>query len=220
MSDLMTRGGELSHERVYYVQDGPTQYGPHSEVEIAELVQSGQIAPTAMICQSGWPSWAVMPAGIAALAPQASAADALAASIPRTRTHRVQVERAAASSRARLAKPRSSFAAAFMATLGVCVALLVVGFFSGFFGGFVTAVHPVVTREAYDQVAPGMSYERVLQIVGHAPTESEASAIRGFGDIVPPIDSADYVWRNADGSGMGAVFVNNRMTLKVQKNLR
>jgi hypothetical protein len=147
-----------------------------------------------------------------------SAADALAACVQAGADVTITISRPR---RVGTTPEQSSFGKAFMITIGIIVALAVAGFASGFIQGFIVAVQkPLVTRAQYDQIETGMSYERVVGIIGSTPTQSGASASEGFGNLIPPTHAAVCVWRNPDQSAMLGMFLNDHLTTKVQQNLK
>lgn len=64
MSDLgdiaaarATSGHPPGTDRVWTVHDRGRQFGPHTEVELATLLASGNVSPTALIWRDGSPRW-------------------------------------------------------------------------------------------------------------------------------------------------------------------
>lgn len=84
----------------------------------------------------------------------------------------------------------------------------------GLFGG------TVVTMSAYQQVANGMSYRQVAQIIGEAGEETGRSNIGGVPGVQASVETVSYQWVNPDGSHMNAIFQNDKLMTKAQVGLR
>ncbi len=85
-----------------------------------------------------------------------------------------------------------------------------------------TQINPRVTKAQYDQAQTGMSLSQVQDIVGK-PRETTAELSWNFPGVENlPIGSqqAFYQWKNPDGSSMTAVFINDKLVLKTQVNLK
>jgi|GEM_PF-1310630 len=141
--------------------------------------------------------------------------DELASAVERVEARRIQRHAISVTHAPR--RNRENMATGFWVTIGVMLAVALVA--GGMFA-YRTWGQTIVNRQQYDQLLPGMSYERAIEIVGRTATDSDASSFQGVGDLLPPTNAATCVWRNADGSTMVAVFVNDRLTFKGQKNLR
>lgn len=70
-----------------------------------------------------------------------------------------------------------------------------------------------VTRAKYDRVENGMSYEKVVVILGNAGDPVSTNQLIGAMTVM-------YVWRNADGSSMNAMFENGKLIQKAQFDLK
>lgn len=70
-----------------------------------------------------------------------------------------------------------------------------------------------VTMEKYNQIKSGMSYEKVVEIIGFEGEELSQSDVAGFKTIM-------YQWVNDDGSNMNATFQNNKLQTKAQFGLK
>jgi hypothetical protein len=70
----------------------------------------------------------------------------------------------------------------------------------------------LVTKEKYEIITNGMSYQEVARIIG-APGAEQASS--GAADSYTVM----YDWKNSDGSNMTAMFQDNKMTMKAQYGL-
>lgn len=87
----------------------------------------------------------------------------------------------------------------------------------GWFGLFGATV---VTMPEYQQVANGMSYSQVAQIIGDPGEVISSSHIEGVPGVKASVDTVSYQWVNPDGSHMNAIFLNDRLISKVQVGLR
>jgi predicted Zn finger-like uncharacterized protein len=101
--------------------------------------------------------------------------------------------------------------------LAVALAFFQFGGKSGWFGLFGGTV---VTMSEYQQVANGMSYSRVAQIIGQAGEETSRSNIAGVPGVQANVETVSYQWVNPDGSHMNAIFQNDRLMTKAQFGLR
>jgi len=68
--------------------------------------------------------------------------------------------------------------------------------------------HPIYVTE-YSAIKTGMSYNRVVKIIGIEGREITSAALNGF-------TSATYLWSNENGSSLGIVFQNGRVISKSQ----
>jgi outer membrane biogenesis lipoprotein LolB len=77
-----------------------------------------------------------------------------------------------------------------------------------------TLINPRVTKHHYEQIQTGMTLSQVQNIVG-LPGETTAA-------VSLPVagEQAFYHWKNPDGSSMTAVFVNDKLVVKNQLNLK
>ena len=71
---------------------------------------------------------------------------------------------------------------------------------------------PVVTKAEYDQIATGMTYEQVKQIIGAPGEENAHDETAGFVTV-------SYQWMNSNGSNMNAMFQNGKLVSKAQAGL-
>jgi hypothetical protein len=71
---------------------------------------------------------------------------------------------------------------------------------------------PKVTMAEYNRVIEGMSYDKVVQVVGARGVELSSSDFAGFRSVM-------YQWTNSDGSGMTAMFQNEVLLSKSQYGL-
>lgn len=71
---------------------------------------------------------------------------------------------------------------------------------------------PVVTKAEFDQIADGMTYEQVCQIIGVKGDEISRSNIAEITTVM-------YQWVNPSGSNMNAMFQNGRLISKAQFGL-
>lgn len=70
-----------------------------------------------------------------------------------------------------------------------------------------------VTMEKYNQIKNGMSYKKVVEIIGFEGEELSQSDVAGIKTIM-------YQWVNDDGSNMNATFQNNKLQTKAQFGLK
>ncbi len=70
----------------------------------------------------------------------------------------------------------------------------------------------VVTKAEFDQITPGMSYAEVQGIIGDPGQKLSEGAMMG-------ITTTMYMWQNAGGSNMNAMFQNDKLINKAQMNL-
>jgi GYF domain 2/Domain of Unknown Function with PDB structure (DUF3862) len=71
---------------------------------------------------------------------------------------------------------------------------------------------PVVTRQKYDQIHEGMTYQQVRNIIGSSGEELSESDIAGMTTVM-------YSWTNSNASIMNAMFQNDRLISKSQFGL-
>lgn len=69
-----------------------------------------------------------------------------------------------------------------------------------------------ITKAKYDRVREGMSYEEVIVILGNAGDPISTNQLVGTTTVM-------YVWRNANGSSMNAMFENGKLIQKAQFDL-
>lgn len=72
---------------------------------------------------------------------------------------------------------------------------------------------PVVTLAEYEQAETGMSYEKVVAVVGASGQEMSRSEADGYSVVM-------YYWSNDNGSNMNAMFENGKLSNKAQVGLR
>ena len=91
-----------------------------------------------------------------------------------------------------------------------------------------TLINPKITKAQYDRLETGMALSKVQEIVGK-PGEASAEVSFNIPNIsVSPdvsnqpmgVKPAVYQWKNPDGSSMTAVFMNDKLVLKTQVNLK
>jgi hypothetical protein len=71
----------------------------------------------------------------------------------------------------------------------------------------------IITKSKYDQIANGMTYQKVVDIIGNPGTEVSRTEIAGM-------TAATYSWQNSNGSNMILLFQEDRLTSKAQFGLR
>jgi hypothetical protein len=77
-----------------------------------------------------------------------------------------------------------------------------------------------VTLAEYSQIRSGMSYWEVRAVIGDAGTEMSRNHLEGVPGVMESIDTVMYLWTNADGSNMNAMFQNDKLIQKAQFGLR
>lgn len=85
-------------------------------------------------------------------------------------------------------------------------------------GSFIS--QPTVSLREYQQIANGMSYSDVIQIIGAPGTESSRNHMDGVPGVMLSIDTVSYDWINSDGSNMNAMFQNGSLVQKAQFGLK
>ena len=86
-----------------------------------------------------------------------------------------------------------------------------------------TLINPnTVTKAKYDQIQTGMTIEQVQRIIGKPGEVSGEMAFNLPGVPNVPIggQQAVYHWNNPDGSSMTALFINDKLFLKNEFNLK
>jgi hypothetical protein len=73
------------------------------------------------------------------------------------------------------------------------------------------ATDAIVTKSQYDRISEGMTYERVVAILGHSGNEMSRNDIGG--------ENVMYMWQNSNGSNMNAMFHNDQLISKAQFGL-
>ncbi len=79
---------------------------------------------------------------------------------------------------------------------------------------------PVVTLAQFNRIKTGQSYAQVKSIVGvdgAVQSENKTDAIPG---VMDAITTVMHGWQNPDGSGMNAMFQNDKLVQKSQFGLR
>jgi len=77
-----------------------------------------------------------------------------------------------------------------------------------------TLISPRVTKAKYDQVQTGMALSQVQDIIGKPGELTTEISVPTGGP------QAFYHWKNPDGSSMTAIFLNGKLVLKNQINLK
>jgi outer membrane protein assembly factor BamE (lipoprotein component of BamABCDE complex) len=77
-----------------------------------------------------------------------------------------------------------------------------------------TLISPRVTKAKYDQVQTGMTLSQVQDIIGKPGELTTEISVPTGGS------QAFYHWKNPDGSSMTAIFLNGKLVLKNQINLK
>ena len=87
---------------------------------------------------------------------------------------------------------------------------------SGLFG----SGEQIVTLDNYMQIRNDMSYSHVVRIIGTHGVENSRNRIEGIPGVMDPIVSIMYTWTNGNGSGMNAIFQNDKLFQKSQFALK
>ncbi len=91
-----------------------------------------------------------------------------------------------------------------------------------------TLINPTITKAKYDRVQTDMSLSQVQDIMGK-PGENSAeisvnipsvSGLLGVSTLPLGVKPGIYHWKNADGSSMTAIFMNDRLVAKTHVNLK
>lgn len=86
-----------------------------------------------------------------------------------------------------------------------------------------TLINPnTVTKAKYDQIQTGMTLEQVQKVVGKPGevTGEMSFNVPGVPDVPIGGQQALYHWKNPDGSSMTALFINDKLVLKTELNLK
>ncbi len=77
-----------------------------------------------------------------------------------------------------------------------------------------------MNKDKYDKIHEGMAYQEVVAIIGTNGEEQGSNKIEGIPGVIPSVNTKGYEWRNHDGSGMSAMFPNDRLMQKIQYKLQ
>lgn len=78
---------------------------------------------------------------------------------------------------------------------------------------------PIVTKSEFSQIQNGMSYREVVAIIGAEGEELTSNTIEGVPGLTDEIVTVMYMWGNADGANMNAMFQNDKLIQKSQFGL-
>jgi len=78
----------------------------------------------------------------------------------------------------------------------------------------------VVTFAKFNQIANGMTYQQVVDIIGAQGEELSRNKINGVPGVMPDVETVMYQWMNSNGSNMNAMFQNNALMQKAQFGLK
>ena len=78
----------------------------------------------------------------------------------------------------------------------------------------------VVTLDNYLQVRNNMSYSHVVRIIGVDGVENARNKIEAIPGVMDSVVSIMYSWTNDNGSGMNAIFQNDKLMQKAQFGLK
>lgn len=76
-----------------------------------------------------------------------------------------------------------------------------------------------VTSDDFSQIANGMSYKDVVEIIGFQGEEMSRNKIDGVAGVMESVETVMFMWKNPDGSNMNAMFQNNKLMQKSQFGL-
>ena len=77
-----------------------------------------------------------------------------------------------------------------------------------------------ITKEKYNQIKEGMSYDEVMNILGSdACTESASNSMEGVPGVMASIKTKAYSCENPGGSNAQLMFQNDRLVSKAQAGL-
>ena len=78
----------------------------------------------------------------------------------------------------------------------------------------------VVSFDKYKQIQNGMSYRKVVSIIGSEGEESSRNKIDGVPGVMSSVETVMYQWVNGNGSNMNAMFQNDKLIQKAQFGLK
>ena len=76
-----------------------------------------------------------------------------------------------------------------------------------------------VTKAKYNAIEDGMSYAKVVSIIGCQGEEISSTTMPGIPGVMPQMTTKMYSWINFDGSNMNAMFQNDMLMNKAQFGL-
>jgi len=98
--------------------------------------------------------------------------------------------------------------------------LVIVAIFGGPRTGLPSIGEQVVTLDNYLEIRNDMSYSQVVRIIGTDGVENSQNRIEGIPGVMDPIVTIMYSWTNGNGSGMNAIFQNDKLFQKSQFALK
>lgn len=78
----------------------------------------------------------------------------------------------------------------------------------------------IITFEEFQKIEVGMSYREVVQIIGTEGEEISRNKTQGVPGVVDSFETVMYQWINENGTGMNAIFQNNKLFQKSQLGLK
>jgi hypothetical protein len=78
----------------------------------------------------------------------------------------------------------------------------------------------IVTFDKYQRIQPGMSYQQVKSIIGAEGEEISSNFMEGVPGVMPSLKTVMYQWFNSNGTGMNAMFQNDKLMQKSQFGIR
>jgi len=76
-----------------------------------------------------------------------------------------------------------------------------------------------ITMNQYLQIRDGAFYHEVVGIVGRPGEEQSRNKIDAIPGVMEAVETVMYQWTNKDGTGMNAIFQNNKLVQKAQYGL-
>lgn len=77
----------------------------------------------------------------------------------------------------------------------------------------------IVTFEEYEKISNEMSYQQVVQLIGVEGEELSRNKIEGIPGVMESVETVMYQWINKNGTGMNAIFQNDKLFQKSQSGL-
>jgi len=78
----------------------------------------------------------------------------------------------------------------------------------------------IITFDEYQRVQDGMSYSKVVGIIGARGEEISRSKMDGVPGVMESLETVMYQWVNSNGSNMNAMFQNDKLVQKAQFGLK
>lgn len=78
----------------------------------------------------------------------------------------------------------------------------------------------IITFDEYKRIQNGMSYRKVVAIIGAEGEEISRNKIDGVPGVMDSIETVMYQWVNDNASNMNAMFQNDKLMQKAQFGLK